>query len=110
MILIPLLIPIGLLLFWYAMRVNRENRTILQNYIKREIENNVTLSGEQKHAKATDLLYQNGYRVLPKANGDIKGEKKVFSIGLFFAGIFVLYIPYFFFWQKPETLIFKSQA
>jgi hypothetical protein len=108
MVLLIFLIPIGVIVYIYERRVFKENRAILNGYIKMEISDNSSLTNLQKIEKTQALLDKNGYKVVQKDDKSIVGEKKIFSIGLLFIGVFIFYLLYYFFFQKPDRLEFRS--
>jgi hypothetical protein len=104
MIFLVLLIPIGIIVYIYERRVFKENRLILQGYIRQEISENKDLNLEQKIQRTQKLLDNNNYKVVKKDGNSIIGQKKIFSVGLLFIGMFVLYIIYYYLFQKPDEI------
>lgn len=69
---------------------------------------NKDITMKEKIKWTQQLLDNNNYKVAKKDDKYIICEKKIFSIGLLFIGMFVFYIVYYYFFQKPDILAFRS--
>ena len=91
MVFLVFLIPIGVIVYMYERKIFKQNHSILQGYINIEIIDKKELTNLKKIEKTQALLDKNGYKIVQKDNKFIVGEKKIFSIGLLFIGMFVFF-------------------
>ena len=107
------LFPIGLYFYFFQERPYLQKyNEVFDNFHKKIAQNN-NLSKPEKKYQYSLMLKHNNYKVLTY-DEYILGEKKLFSVSLFAAGIGIyfvgalIYIIYYIYFQKPHRVTFNS--
>ncbi len=105
-------LPIGIYILFYEKQQMQKYQAVFDNFYDKLIDDN-SLFKEEKLKLLQDMLYKNYYDVIQMQENSIKAEKKIFSVGWLFVGIgtfyigLIVYIIYYFYFQKPHVLEFK---
>ncbi|MCF6244647.1 MAG: hypothetical protein L3J43_06385 [Sulfurovum sp.] len=108
-----LLFPIGLYFYFaYELKSMPAYQKTFDAF-EQKIREDSTLSNDEKQKLYTQMLEKNGYTIVKRSTSGVKGQKRIFymsllamGLGLYFVGA-VVYLIYFFFFQKPHVVEFK---
>ena len=107
------LFPIGLYFYFFVERKDKPKYQKVFDDFQEKIQNDDSLSSEEKMRKYEDMLRQNGYTIVDTTRTSIKGEKRILgmsllamSIGAYYVGVFV-YLAYYFWMQKPHVVEYE---
>ncbi len=104
-------LPIGIVWRFYEKKAMRRYEAIFEEFYDK-VRHDETLDPKAKRELLEEMLYQNRYSVTHPNPSCVRGEKKIFSIGWMFIGIgtfyigLILYVLWFFYFQKPHTVTF----
>ncbi len=105
-------LPIGIFLLLREKKAMQEYQAVFDDFFQK-VKADDSLSTKEKIKLLSDMLYQNGYTITEKNDHLVRGEKKIFSIGWLFVGLgtiyigLIVYILYFFYFQKPHVVTFR---
>ena len=105
-------LPIGIYILYQEKRAMRKYQAIFDDFFLKVNQDEV-MEQKEKVDLLEDMLYGNRYDVVDKTKDSVTGEKKLFSVGWMFVGMgmayigLVIYIIYFFYFQKPHSVYFK---
>ena len=107
------LFPIGLYFYFFVERKDKPKYQKVFDDFQEKIQDDDSLSSEEKMRKYEDMLRQNGYTIVDATRTSIKGEKRILSmsllamsIGAYYVGVFV-YLAYYFWMQKPHVVEYE---
>ncbi len=116
-VLMLLLFPIGLFLYFYVEKNERSSYQKLFDDFGAKIEADTSLDKAEKKERYIRMLKSNGYSIIKISDTSIYAEKKIFGIGLFFIATGVLYLvgallylAYFYWIQKPHRVEYKMDT
>ena len=107
------LFPIGLYFYFFVERKDKPKYQKIFDDFNVKIQNDTTLTNEEKMRQYAEMLRQNGYKIVESSRTQIKGEKRILSmsllamsIGLYYVGVLV-YLAYYFWIQKPHVVEYR---
>ena len=107
------LFPIGLYFYFFVERKDKPKYQKIFDDFNVKIQNDKTLTNEEKMRQYAEMLRQNGYKIVESSRTQIKGEKRILSmsllamsIGLYYVGVLV-YLAYYFWIQKPHVVEYR---
>ncbi len=107
-------LPIGIYILFKEKKEMQKYQAIFDNFYKNLASDN-SLSNDKKINLAKEMFYKNNYNIVKSTDESVMAEKKLFSVGWLFVGIgtlyvgLIVYIIYFFYFQKPHILIFDTK-
>lgn len=105
--------PIGLYFYFFIERKDRPEYQKIFDDFQIEIQNDTTMTDEEKRDIYRDMLVQNRYKITQFNKKLVKGERRIFSMSLFIMSFGILYIGailyliYYFWIQKPHVVEYK---
>ncbi|RUM71116.1 MAG: hypothetical protein DSZ07_01220 [Sulfurovum sp.] len=111
-ILMLLMLPIGLYVYFGKEKKDRKVYQAVFDNFELNTANRTNLSNREKIELFEQMLEQNGYKIVHVTETSVKAQKKILSMGLmmigtgvYIIGLFV-YLLYYFYLQKPHEIIF----
>lgn len=108
-------LPIGIYVLFQEKKSMKKYQAIFDDFFLKVSEDQV-MEQKEKVDLLEDMLHGNRYDIVEKSKDSVVGEKKLFSVGWMFVGIgtfyigLVIYIVYFFYFQKPHSVHFKLSS
>jgi len=108
-------LPIGIYILFKEKTQMQKYQAIFDDFYK-ELASNTSLSNNEKINLAKEMFYKNNYNITKTTKQNVTAEKKLFSVGWLFVGIgtlyvgLIIYIVYFFYFQKPHVLVFDTKT
>ncbi len=105
-------LPIGIYILFQEKKAMKKYQAIFDDFFLK-VDQDKVMSQKEKIDLLEDMLYGNRYDIVEKTKDTLKGEKKLFSVGWMFVGMgtfyigLVIYIIYYFYFQKPHVVEFK---
>lgn len=100
---IGLLLPlIGLGLLFFEFRHHRQYQATIDQFLHTTLAD-PTLSAPEKLGRVQQFLDNHHYKTVKKTPTTIRGEKKMFHLGMMFL-TYALYLPYYFLFQRPHVI------
>ncbi len=105
-------LPIGIYILFQEKKAMKKYQAIFDDFFLK-VKQDKVMNKREKIELLEDMLYSNRYDIVDKRENSVEGEKKLFSVGWMFVGIgtfyigLVIYIIYYFYFQKPHVVRFK---
>ncbi len=105
-------LPIGIYILFQEKENMRRYQAVFDDFYD-ELQLDSSLLKKEKLQLLQDMFYKNHYDVIKIQENSIEAQKKLFSIGWLFVGIgtfyigLIIYIIYYFYFQKPHVLMFE---
>ena len=105
-------LPIGIYLLFQEKNGMRKYQAIFDDFFIK-MKQDKTLNNKEKIDLLEDMLHLNSYNIINKSQIGVIGEKRLFSMGWLFVGIgtfyigLIVYLSYFFYFQKPHIVNFQ---
>ena len=103
------ILPLGVIIFIWDKKVQKENLDIFETYIKKI--KNSELSSSDKLLRIDEMLYNNGYNQVVLMDNYLLMDKKHFNVGALFMSLgiaayfgILFYILYYKFFLKPNQI------